>query len=205
VVFGEKGHVVVGGSDHGIVYVFDRMTGDKLAELRAADQGMVQTVAVSHLRSAASFRVTLILQTHSREGIHTIVAATSNMRKPSIIKIWVHEAAPPATTKTREVKQTFDKVVNMVVLFAAIIFLFKYANLEFTVRNCGQSGELKLTYSMEIGNLFFRSMPPVPYQPLPTTANTRKTMIAATQEGIKHGKRGKSNRKDVAVKDAQIV
>lgn len=46
VIFGEKGQVIVGGSDHGIVYVFDRMTGNKLAELKAADQGMVQTVMV---------------------------------------------------------------------------------------------------------------------------------------------------------------
>ena len=47
VKFGEKGQVVIGGSDHGIVYVFDRMTGNKLAELKAAEQGMVQTVTVS--------------------------------------------------------------------------------------------------------------------------------------------------------------
>jgi hypothetical protein len=46
VVFGEKGHVVVAGSDHGLVYVFDRMTGTKLAELKAAERGMVQTVMV---------------------------------------------------------------------------------------------------------------------------------------------------------------
>jgi hypothetical protein len=46
VAFGEKGHVVVGGSDHGIVYVFDWMTGNKMVELKVAEQGMVQTVAV---------------------------------------------------------------------------------------------------------------------------------------------------------------
>ena len=44
--FGEKGHIIVGGSDHGIVYVFDQMTGNKMVELRVAEQGMVQTVAV---------------------------------------------------------------------------------------------------------------------------------------------------------------
>ena len=46
VAFGEKGHVVVGGSDHGIVYVFDRMTGNKMVELKVAEGGMVQTVTV---------------------------------------------------------------------------------------------------------------------------------------------------------------
>jgi hypothetical protein len=46
VAFGERGHVVVGGSDHAIVYVFDQMTGNKMFELKAAEQGMVQTVTV---------------------------------------------------------------------------------------------------------------------------------------------------------------
>ena len=44
--FGKKGHVIMGGSDHGIVYVFDQMTGNKMVELRVAEQGMVQTEAV---------------------------------------------------------------------------------------------------------------------------------------------------------------
>ena len=46
VAFGEKGNVIMGGSDHGIVYVFDWMTGNKMVKLRVAEQGMVQTVAV---------------------------------------------------------------------------------------------------------------------------------------------------------------
>ena len=46
VAFGKKGHVIVGGSDYGIVYVFDQMTGIKMVEQRVAEQGMVQTVAV---------------------------------------------------------------------------------------------------------------------------------------------------------------
>ena len=37
---------MVGGSDHGVVYVFDQMTGNKMVKLRVAEQGMVQTVAV---------------------------------------------------------------------------------------------------------------------------------------------------------------
>ena len=44
--FGEKGNVIMGGSDHGIVYVFDQMTGNKMVEVRVAERGMVQTVAV---------------------------------------------------------------------------------------------------------------------------------------------------------------
>ena len=36
----------MGSSDHGIVYVFDQMTGNKMVKLRVAEQGMVQTEAV---------------------------------------------------------------------------------------------------------------------------------------------------------------
>ena len=47
VEFGEDCKVVVGGSDHSLVYVFDRKTGNVLDVLQHADQGLVQTIAVS--------------------------------------------------------------------------------------------------------------------------------------------------------------
>jgi hypothetical protein len=46
VVFGEDYKVVVGGSDHGAIYVFDRRTGEKLQTLKHAEGGLVQTVTV---------------------------------------------------------------------------------------------------------------------------------------------------------------
>lgn len=46
VEFGEDSRVVIGGSDHGCVYVFDRKTGSVLDILRHADQGLVQTITV---------------------------------------------------------------------------------------------------------------------------------------------------------------
>ncbi|KAG0699826.1 WD40-repeat-containing domain protein [Suillus ampliporus] len=47
VAFGEDGKVVVGGSDHGLVYIFDRKTGETLQTLHHADTGLVQTISVS--------------------------------------------------------------------------------------------------------------------------------------------------------------
>lgn len=47
VAFGEDSKVIVGGSDHGVVYVFDRKTGVLLDHLHHAKGGMVQAVAVS--------------------------------------------------------------------------------------------------------------------------------------------------------------
>jgi hypothetical protein len=126
VTFGENGQVVVGGSDHGIVYVFDRMTGNKLAELKAAEQGMVQTVMVNLKIIPYNHLSNGILQTHSREGTHTIVAATSNMRIPSTIKVWVYETTPPRIAMTKNTNGALDKLVNMVLLFAVLGFMFDY-------------------------------------------------------------------------------
>jgi hypothetical protein len=44
--FLENSRVVVGGSDHGIVYLFDRDTGETIDTLRHADGGLVQILAV---------------------------------------------------------------------------------------------------------------------------------------------------------------
>ena len=46
VAFAEDSRLVVGGSDHGYVYVFDRRTGAPLDILHHADKGLVQTVTV---------------------------------------------------------------------------------------------------------------------------------------------------------------
>jgi hypothetical protein len=46
VAFGEDAKVVVGGSDHGAIYVFDRKTGKPVQVLHHADDGLVQTITV---------------------------------------------------------------------------------------------------------------------------------------------------------------
>lgn len=46
VMFGESGSIVVGGSDHGLVRVFETKSGDLIDVLRHAEDGMVQTIAV---------------------------------------------------------------------------------------------------------------------------------------------------------------
>jgi hypothetical protein len=56
VCFGEDAKVIVGGSDKGIVYVFDQKTGATLDVLRHADNGLVQTVAVCHTPGFEIFR-----------------------------------------------------------------------------------------------------------------------------------------------------
>lgn len=46
VAYGENDRIIVGGSDHGLVYVYDRQIGYPLDLLRHSDGGWVQTVAV---------------------------------------------------------------------------------------------------------------------------------------------------------------
>lgn len=53
VAFGEGGKVVVGGSDHGAVYIFDRKTGAPIQVLRHSAKGLVQAIAVSNDHSHA--------------------------------------------------------------------------------------------------------------------------------------------------------
>ena len=74
-----------------------------------------------------------MLQTHSWEGIHTIVAATLNMGMPSTIKVWVYKTTPPSTSKVSNTKEALDKLVNMMLLLAAIIFVLR--NFDDMVRN----------------------------------------------------------------------
>ena len=49
VEFGEESQVLVGGSDHGAIYVFDRKTDLLLDILRHDDDGLSQAVTVSLL------------------------------------------------------------------------------------------------------------------------------------------------------------
>ena len=46
VSFGEDGRILVGGSDHGAVYIFDTATACPMDLLRHSDCGLVQTITV---------------------------------------------------------------------------------------------------------------------------------------------------------------
>ncbi|KAF7972155.1 hypothetical protein HWV62_18806 [Athelia sp. TMB] len=74
VAFGENGRIVVGGSDHGIVYVFDKDTGACMATLVAGGGDAVHTIT-----------------THTLQGTHIIVSASTMLNKPSIITVWTRK------------------------------------------------------------------------------------------------------------------
>ena len=66
VVFCEDHKAVVGGSDHGHVYVFDRRSGQTLDKLPHDDKGMVQTIAVGKVLQIPAESNTRIGQRHAR-------------------------------------------------------------------------------------------------------------------------------------------
>lgn len=47
VVFADNSHAIIGGSDHGQAYIFDRKTGKVLHKLKHAKKGGAETIAVS--------------------------------------------------------------------------------------------------------------------------------------------------------------
>jgi hypothetical protein len=60
VCFVEDCRAIVGGSDHGMVYIFNRETGATIDMLLHALQGMVQTIAVSTLNIKPRFWLTAV-------------------------------------------------------------------------------------------------------------------------------------------------
>ena len=57
VTYGEGNRIVVRGSDHGAVYVFDRKLGKLLDILHYANQGPVHTVTVSNILMSINSRI----------------------------------------------------------------------------------------------------------------------------------------------------
>ena len=49
VAFGDRSRLVIGGSDHGLVYIFEQKTGQVIKTLKHASRGGVETIAVSTL------------------------------------------------------------------------------------------------------------------------------------------------------------
>ena len=47
----------------------------------------------------------------------------------SVISIWVYEVSPPGNA-TANIKGMLDNLINLVLLIAAIVFMYKYVNSE---------------------------------------------------------------------------
>ena len=80
VALAEGGTMVIGGSDNGFIYVFDKATSEWVQTLQHSSIGRVQTVTV---RQAISLLATTDahLKTHDASDVHLIVAAMSSNEK----------------------------------------------------------------------------------------------------------------------------
>jgi hypothetical protein len=133
VAFGKNLKVVVGGSDHGAVYVFDRETGTTLDLIRHADRGLVQTITVRvltlELRSLSD-----ISQTHQLGGTSTIVCASSGGCDEALISLWVcKESKAKPSIRLREswtIVSIFQTILHFIMFVAAMVFVFQ--NLQTT-------------------------------------------------------------------------
>jgi hypothetical protein len=111
VAFGENSTVVVGGSDHGIVYVFERESGKLLHSLRHADKGMVQTVT-----------------THEMPDKSVIIGASSSSCGSIIITLWARKHPQPHASLTGQAwsfRSVLDVIQKLVFVMGTIAFLYQ--------------------------------------------------------------------------------
>ncbi|KAG0698978.1 hypothetical protein DFH29DRAFT_877627 [Suillus ampliporus] len=103
VVFGEKTDVVVGGSDAGVIYIFDKNEGTLKQVLKHADKARVQTVIV-----------------------RIIVGATSQNDTEPVISIWSHQRDNLETP--RPLGRALKNFVRGIVQLAIVIALLTYVS-----------------------------------------------------------------------------
>ncbi|KAF8592243.1 WD40 repeat-like protein [Ramaria rubella] len=113
VTFGEDSQIIVRGSDHGIVYLFERESGRLITMLNhSADKGLVQTVA-----------------THETEGSTVILCASSSNTSNIDISLWTQKKV------TARANDTW-KVCNLVVVIEAMFKLGMFlASMAFLYQN----------------------------------------------------------------------
>jgi hypothetical protein len=135
--FAEGQHVVVGGSDHGKVYIFGRKTGEVLQRLHLGKDELVQTIAVCHsvvLLFANWWQSTQTLDLENETNI--ITASSDASAKDPTVCVWVLQWQPPTThsnsSKIPSIYSVMQALRNCIVVGVAIYLL----------RNTGQKVSL---------------------------------------------------------------
>ena len=129
VTFCEDDKIVIGGSDHGKVYAFDRRSGQNLDELPHEDGGMVQTISVRRVPQllAESNK----LQARDTPDGTLVGAATSADRGRISISIWMRKKSSTGTRPkgSHEREWTIGKVLwtimQTVMIIASLTFVYE--------------------------------------------------------------------------------
>jgi hypothetical protein len=131
VTFCEDDKVVIGGSDRGKVYAFDRRSGQNLDELPHEDGGMVQTISVSRVPR-------LLAESDECQARDTaegtlVGAATSADRGRISISIWIRNKRSTRARVSYEKQWTTGKMVWGIIMQTVMIIAtatFVYENLK---------------------------------------------------------------------------
>ncbi|KAF8591806.1 hypothetical protein K439DRAFT_1611074 [Ramaria rubella] len=116
VAFGEDWEIIVGSSDHGLVYLFERETGRLLNTLCHVDKGLVQTIT-----------------THELEGRSAILCASSSNCGNASISLWIrkHPRVRTAETRSRWTLLTIaEAIMKAMMIIATIAFLYQNTDIK---------------------------------------------------------------------------
>ena len=125
VAFADNSRVIVGGSDHGLVYIFERKTGKLIRSLRHAKNGGVQTVAVSEHDWGRKTSLTPHNQTHdSNDDTVVIVSASSDSNTGAgPITIWKWDAKARTGKSTAiTLLSVLELSIKCIIIGAAVAF-----------------------------------------------------------------------------------
>ncbi|KIM34831.1 hypothetical protein M413DRAFT_32993 [Hebeloma cylindrosporum] len=106
VAFANQSRAVVGGSDHGIVYIFDRKSGHVIHSLKYAKKGGVETLAVQDSR---------------KNDCVLLAAASSTCSEATYIRIWKWKPKEKVGT-TSTPTLVFRVAMIILIVFAIILF-----------------------------------------------------------------------------------
>ena len=129
VAFADECRAVVSGSDHGIVYVFDRRTGQTLDELSMGSDNWVQTVLVRLLFpfiESVDRTDMWCKQALDFQGYSSIVAARSgNTDDQNDIYIWTKQRMEPKVTDAGPGSRYLQKLIQVIMIAATAAFIIQ--------------------------------------------------------------------------------
>lgn len=114
---------IVGGSDHGKIYVFGRRNGETIDELRIDPSEWVQTITVSPMPESCllSLLSDVKIQATECNGVPTILAAKSCVTTPKEIYVW-RKRSERRRVAGLSCSMT---MVNATTLFVTLAFLYQ--------------------------------------------------------------------------------
>ena len=127
--FVEEANAVVGGSEHGIVYVFDRKSGLLLDYLQHAQPGLVQMVAVSiSIRDHILIYYGPLTTTQTTDSDDSSTIAAGSSCGTGLITVWQTKRPRESSLKRKgEIpnKSFTQTILHFLMIAAAVAFILQ--------------------------------------------------------------------------------